>query len=200
MTFVLRALQLNVSSMRRWQAFIVGAIGLLSMACRANDSNVVRGRGLRIAAQPPPVRAQIYEAAARGAFELDESLSLLLDPRMLPRDVGLGADGRVPGAVFEEMKRRGVIRGTCEPPLQGLRGVPRCPAVLPGYVLRYSPVFTLGPDSVQVYVYVQKYDTPGLEPSQTLRFERAYQIVRQGNEWRAVREGRVPNEARGEKQ
>jgi hypothetical protein len=185
--------------MRQWQRFIVGAIACLWTACRANDSRVVRGRGLSVATQPAAVRARIYEAAARGAFELDEALWLLLDPRMLPRDVGLGADGRVPGAVFEEMKRRGVIRGTCEPPLQGVRGVPTCSAALPGYILRYSPVFTLGPDSVQVYVFVQKYDTPGWDPSQTLRFERAYQIVRDGNEWRAVREGRVPREARGEK-
>jgi hypothetical protein len=196
--FALFLSRFKVSSMRTRLLFIVGA-ACLAMACTANDSSVVRGRGLSIANQPAPVRARIYEAAARGAFELDESLSLLLDPRMLPRDVGLGADGRVPGAVFDEMKRRGVIRGTCEPPLRGAPGAPRCTATLPGYVLRFSPVFTLGPDSVQVYVFVQKYDTPGLEPSQTLRFERAYQIVRRGDDWQAVREGRIPKELRGEK-
>src|SRR5215475_626276 len=92
--------------------FIVGAVACLATACKANDSSV-RGHGLSIANQPAPVRARVYEAAARGAFELDESLSLLLDPRLLPRDVGLGADGRVPEAVSEEMKRRAVIRGTC---------------------------------------------------------------------------------------
>ena len=185
--------------MRIRRLFIVGAVACLATACKTNDSSVVRGHGLSIVNQPAPVRARVYEAAARGAFELDESLSLLLDPRMLPRDVGLGVDGRVPEAVSEEMKRRGVIRGMCEPPLQGAPGAPRCSATLPGYILRFSPVFTLGPDSVQVYVFVQKYDTPGLEPSQTLRFERAYQIVRQGDDWHAVREGRVPKETRGEK-
>jgi hypothetical protein len=50
-----------------------------------------------------------------------------------------------------------------------------------------------------VYIYVQKYDIPGSEPSQTLRFERAYQVVRQGDDWRAVREARVPKEIRGER-
>jgi hypothetical protein len=59
-------------------------------------------------------------------------------------------------------------------------------------------VFKLGNDSTQVYVYVQKYDTPNSEPSQTMRFERAYQIARTGDEWRAAREGRVPKELRGE--
>ncbi|MGH9886473.1 MAG: hypothetical protein ACREBE_13145, partial [bacterium] len=140
----------------------------------------------------------VYEAAARGAFELDESLSLLLDARLLPRTVGLAANGRVPVSVADEMKRRGVIRGTCEPQIQGLKGVPHCTAALPGYVVRYSPVFTLGPDSVQVYIYVQKYDTPNSEPSQALRFERAYQVVRAGDDWHAVREGRIPKEIRGE--
>jgi hypothetical protein len=60
-------------------------------------------------------------------------------------------------------------------------------------------VYTLLVDSVQVYMYAQKYDTPGLAPSQVLRFERAYQVVRHGDAWQAAREGRVPKEIRGEK-
>ena len=51
---------------------------------------------------------------------------------------------------------------------------------------------------MQVYVYVQKYDTPGGEKSDRLRFERAYQVVKRGDTWKAVREGRVPKEIRGE--
>jgi hypothetical protein len=180
-----------------WRAFCLGLL-LAAASCQSDDSNVVRGKGMTEAAVAAPVRALMYEAAVRGAFNLDESLSLLLDARILPRGVGLAPDGRVPPPVFEEMKRRGVIRGTCEPPLQGTAGPPHCAAALPGYVIRYSPVFDLGPDSVQVYIYVQKYDTPNSEPSQTLRFERAYQVVRRGDEWLAVREGRVPKEIRGE--
>lgn len=163
-------------------------------SCKGEDSNFVRGRGLSIATISAPARARIYEAAARGAFEVDESLWLLLDGRLLPRQIGLTPDGRVPALVLEEMKQRGVIRGTCEPPLNAV-GVPMCSAQRPGYVVRFSPVLTLGPDSVQVYIYVQKYDIPGLEPSQVLRFERAYQIARHGDEWSAVREGRVPKAA-----
>ena len=100
--------------------------------------------------------------------------------------------------VASELRQRGVTRGTCEPALT-TKGVPQCAAELPGYVIRFSPVFALRGDSVQVYIYVQKYDIPGGEASQTLRFERAYQVVRQGDEWRAVREGRVPKEIRGER-
>ena len=163
-------------------------------SCRGEDSDFVRGRGLSIATLPAPARARVYEAAARGAFELDESLWLLLDGRILPRVIGLAPDGRVPATVLDQMKTRGVIRGTCEPPI-GATGVPTCTAARPGYIVRYSPVFTLGPDSVQVYIYVQKYDIAGAEPSQVLRFERAYQVVRNGDDWTAVREGRVPKAA-----
>jgi hypothetical protein len=195
-TFARSAFGAKVSAMRlATRALAAVMIAALTSGCKDVDSNFVRGRGLAIATLPAPARASVYEAAARGAFELDESLWLLLDGRILPRDIGLAPDGRVPATVLDEMQRRGVIRGTCEPALQGVRGVPVCTAARPGYVVRYSPVFTLGPDSVQVYIYVQKYDVPGAEPSQVLRFERAYQVVRHGDEWRAVREGRVPKAA-----
>jgi hypothetical protein len=166
----------------------------LALGCKRDDDGSVRGRGLSIATLPAPARAKVYEAAARGAFELDPSLWLLLDGRILPRVIGLTPDGRVPALVADQMKTDGVIRGTCEPPI-GATGVPTCTAERPGYIVRYSPVFTLGPDSVQVYIYIQKYDVPGVEPSEVLRFERAYQIVRTGDDWRAVREGRVPKAA-----
>jgi hypothetical protein len=77
-----------------------------------------------------------------------------------------------------------------------VKGPPHCTAALPGYVVRFSPVFKLGGDSTQVYVYVQKYDTPNSDPSQTMNFENAYQIVHRGDEWGAAREGRVPRELR----
>ena len=101
--------------------------------------------------------------------------------------------------VVAELRRRGATKGTCEPPLQGTVGTARCKASLPGYVLRFSPVFSLGADSMQVYVYAQKYDTPSSGISETLRFERAYQVVRNGDGWQAVREGQVPREVRGDK-
>lgn len=199
--FALQRFGAKVSSMPM-TARVLALLTLLALAssCRGDDTNIVRGKGMTAAdTLSAPDRARIYEAAVRGAFELDASLSLLLDPRLLPRDVGLAADGRIPETVIDEMKRRGTIRGTCEPGLQGInKGVPHCTAASPGYIVRYSPVFELGPDSMQVYIYVQKYDTPKLEPSQGLRFERAYQVVRRGTDWRAVREARVPREIRGE--
>ncbi len=174
-------------------------VASLVVACRPDDSSV-RGRGLTVASLSGAQQAHVYEAALRASFEVDDpALSLLLDRRELPRDVGLAATARLPDDVVAEMRRRGVTKGTCEPALDSKRGVPLCTAELPGYIVRFSPVFALRGDSVQVYVYTQKYDTPATRGSERLRFERAYQVVRRGDEWRAVREGRVPKEIRGEK-
>jgi hypothetical protein len=184
--------------MRTRLRFLLAATTIGSAACAPDDSNVVRGKGLTVATLAPTAQARVYEAAVRGAFDLDPSLSLLLDSRELPRGVGLAAEGTVPAAVAADLQQRGITRGTCEPALT-TKGAPRCEAELPGYIVRFSPVFALKGDSVQVYIYVQKYDTPKGEASQTMRFERAYQVARQGEEWRAVREGRVPKEIRGER-
>jgi hypothetical protein len=169
-------------------------------ACAADDSSIVRGRGLAVAALSPAEQSQIYEAAARTAFDVgDPSLSLLADARMLPRTNGLASSGRLSDTVVAELRSRGAVKGICEPPLEGTRGTAQCKASLPGYVVRFSPIFLLGPDSTQVYVYAQKYDTPSSGISQTLRFERAYQVVRRGDAWKAVLEGQVPREVRGDK-
>src|SRR5689334_1536550 len=113
------------------------AAGALT-ACGGDDSNFVRGKGLTVAPLPTADVARIYEAAARGAFDVDNT-SLLLDRRTLPRTIGLAEAGRVPDAVVTAMRGNGAIKGTCEPPLTGTRGNVRCKADYPGYVLRYSP-------------------------------------------------------------
>lgn len=186
--------------MRTFRAIAKVGLGMLcATACNTDEPSGVRGRGLAESTLPAADQARVYEAAARTAFEVDDpSLSLLLDARQLPRDVGLAATGRVTDTVAAALRQRGVVRGTCEPSLTTTRGAPRCTAARPGYVVRFSPVFALRGDSVQVYMYAQKYDTPGGEMSQALRFERAYQVVKRGDEWRAAREGRVPKEIRGE--
>lgn len=172
----------------------------LAAACKGEESSAARGRGLNVAPLSPTEQAHVYEAAARAGFELDDaSLSLLFDPRELPRDVGLASEARLSDAIGAELRRRGVIKGTCEPALDTKRGSPLCTAALPGYIVRFSPIFSLRGDSVQVYVYAQKYDNATSGNSNRLRFERAYQVVPDGDRWRAVREGRVPKEIRGEK-
>jgi hypothetical protein len=177
----------------------VGFAVLVGGGCTRDDSSAVRGRGLVASRLPPAEQARVYEAAARAAYDAsDPSLSLLVDPRQLPRGVGLAPEGRLSDTVLSELKGGELIKGTCEPPLTGARGAPRCKAALPGYVLRFSPIFTIRGDSTQVYVYSQQYDNAESGRSQPRRFERAYQVVRHGNAWRAVREGSVPKAVRGE--
>jgi hypothetical protein len=179
---------------------IVGSLsfGLLA-GCSGEESSAVRGRGLSVAPLSAAEQAHVYEAALRAAFEVDdESLSLLFDPRELPQDIGLAIGQRLSDSIAAELRRRAVTKGACEPPLDSKRGSPRCTAALPGYVVRFSPIFALKGDSVQVYLYAQKYDNATSGNSDRLRFERAYQVVPNGGRWRAVREGRVPKEIRGE--
>lgn len=184
--------------MRRPFACIAALAAIVTGACTKEDTSV-RGHGLSVASVPAATQARIYEAAERGSFDVDDpSLSLLLDGRLLPRDIGLAPAGELPDAVKSAMRRNGAVKGTCEPPLTGVRGTAHCKAELPGYVVRFSPVFQVKGDTVEVYIYAQKYDTPSSGISETLRFERAYKIVGSGDRWRAVAEGRIPKEVRGE--
>ena len=186
--------------MRMGRSFLIGSLSFgLVAGCTGEDSSTARGGKLNVAPLSVVEQAHVYEAAARAAFGVDdESLSLLFDPRELPRDIGLAVGPRLSDSIGDELRRRGVTKGTCEPPLDSKRGSPRCSATLPGYVIRFSPIFALRGDSVQVYLYAQKYDNATSGNSDRLRFERAYQVVPNGERWRAVREGRVPKEIRGE--
>ena len=187
----------TIGTSRFSQLVIAAAALILTSACGGSTSKDVRGRGLAIANLSTATQAQVYEAAERGAFDVDNT-SLLLDRRLLPREVGLAPGDTLSSEVAAEMRRRNAVRGTCQPALQGTKGAARCTADVPGYVVRFSPVFTLKGDSVEVYIYAQKYDTPSSGISESLRFERAYQVVKHGDVWRAAREGRVPKEVRGE--
>jgi hypothetical protein len=142
----------------------------------------------------------VYDAAARAAFDAnDPGLSLLLDKRGLPRTVGLAAADTLPDAIAAEMRRRGSIKGLCAPPITASRKTVKCTAALPGYVIRFSPVFAMAGDTVEVYLFAQNYDNASSGYSAPLRFERAYQVVRSSDGWRAAREGRIPKEVRGDK-
>ncbi|HEY4217971.1 MAG TPA: hypothetical protein VGM67_12590 [Gemmatimonadaceae bacterium] len=176
------------------------ALGVIlgCIACQADDASV-RGHGLKVASLPAATQARMYEAAARADFDVtDPTLSLLADPRLLPRGVGLATEGQLSATVLSTLKSDGIFKGTCEPPVKHKPGAPTCTAERPGYVLRFSPVFSLGGDSTEVYVYTQQYDNAQSGHSQPRRYEKAYQIVRRGGEWRAAREGTIANEIRGE--
>ncbi len=172
----------------------------VASGCGGDDSNVVRGHGLSVAALSPQGQGGVYDAAARAAFDVDDpTLSLLFDRRGLPRSVGLAAADTWPDQVAAELRRRGSIKGVCEPPITGSRKTVKCSAALPGNVVRFSPVFAMPGDTVEVYLFAQNYDNASSGYTAPLRFERAYQVVRSGDGWRAAREGRIPKEVRGDK-
>jgi hypothetical protein len=90
---------------------------------------------LRVASLEPSARVPVYEAALGAAFELnDPALTLMLDPRLLPRAGGMAEDGRLPAGVETGLKQRGVVQGVCEPPITASRKTPHCEARGPGYV------------------------------------------------------------------
>jgi len=166
---------------------------MILVACApGDDDHYVCGYGLHVAPLQPNMRGAVYQAALGAAFELnDPALTLLLDRRVLSRAGGMAEDGRLPGSVESELRERGVIHGTCEPPITTSRKTPLCTARGPGYVVRFSDVLARGGDSVEVYLAVQKYDTPNNRGAESLRFERAYQLVRKDGTWLPTREARV---------
>lgn len=168
-------------------------LAFLVAGCVTEEPTEFRGRGLKSATLAPETQALVYEVAARAAFTVDDpALSLLLDPRVLPRASGYGPGPAMSDSVRRALRARHVTKGLCEGLPEGARKTLRCSAPVPGYVVRLSEVLSLGPDSVEVYLYAQTYDPLHSGATQALRFERVYQIARRGRRWVAVREGRMP--------
>jgi len=166
----------------------------LLAACAKEEGPVqVRGAGLQVSTLDVAQQAEVNAAAVRAAFDPDPNLSLLADPIYLPRTSGKSGGGSVAPALIARMKQHGVVRGTCQTPREGPRAVPVCPAALPGYVVRFSEIFQLGKDSVEVYLGATRYRRAPKEPSEVLAFERAYQLVRSRGDWVVMREARLPS-------
>ena len=174
---------------------------LISLTCAtmgftcAREPELYRGAGLRVDSLPPNDVVQVYRATLAAAFSLgDPALSLLVDPTLLPRAEGLVGGDTMPSAVRSALQRHRLVKGTCQVPLERTRTPLVCRADRPGYVVRLSSPFALGAghDSVQVHLVVQQYAIPRGPVAERLRFERAYQLVRSGPTWRAMREARLP--------
>jgi hypothetical protein len=168
-------------------------VAVMLAACVANEEDhFVRGHKLRVASMTADARIAVYRAALAAAFDLrDPALTLLLDRRKLPRIGGMAEEGRLSGPVDNGLRQRGIVQGVCEPPITTSRKTPVCTARGPGYIVRFSDVLARGGDSVEVYLAVQKFDTPSNGGSESLRFERAYQLVRHGDRFEPTQEARV---------
>jgi hypothetical protein len=178
-----------------WVAVLAATIA--GCAEKEADEGFVRGPGLKVAPLPVPAKVAIYDAALKSAFDVGPGLTLLLDPRFLPRTTGLGAGAPVPKSLVTALRERGVVQGTCQSPGDEARQAALCDAANPGYIVRFSEIFRMKGDSVQLHVAVERYNTKTSAQSEVMRFEKAYQVVGQGTTWRVARQGRVTQATRG---
>jgi hypothetical protein len=171
---------------------LLGLYAAIAAAC-SRGSVAYRGTGLQVDTLPVSDMVAVYRATLAGSFRLDDpSLSILVDPKFLPRDAGLARGDTMPSALLNALRSGGLAKGTCQVPVQNTRMPLICRADRAGYVVRFSEPFKLGPDSVQVHVVVQQFAIPNGTMAERLRFERAYHVVRKGSAWHAVREARMP--------
>jgi hypothetical protein len=181
------------SSNRRRRRTAVCCVAALLAGCGSagdEERNVVRGRGLQPATLSEEAQVALYRAAIAASFEPGPGLTVLLHPRRLPRSAGLEGGAQVPQSLLARLRAAGVVQGSCEPP--GTRDTPQCSAPAAGYVVRGSEVFRAAGDTVQFYMAAERYATPSSGPQEALRFEKIYQLVPRGNEWRVAREARGP--------
>ena len=180
--------------MLHWRALLPAlSLGLLLAACKGGDEGddkVVRGRGLKPMQLRDDSEVAVYRAAIGASFEAGPGLTVLLHPRKLPRGAGIAGGDPVPASLVRALREAGVVQGTCEPP--GGRDTPRCEAPAAGYVVRGSDVFRGTADTVLFHFSAERYATPTSGPQEALRFEKIFQMVPRGNEWRVAREARAP--------
>jgi hypothetical protein len=165
-----------------------------ALACASgapDDSNVARGRGLKLATLPPAAEAAVYDAAVHASFDVDPSLVLFAHPRLLPRTAGYDGGDSMPAALVQALRARGVVRGVCEPKHEAARDTPRCAGPQAGYVIRASPVVQAGRDTLQINFAAEAFAAETGARPPALRFEKIYQLVGGGTAWRVVREARV---------
>ena len=168
-------------------------LSLLASGCGkgAPEDSYVRGHGVQVAKLPVAAESQIVEASIRAAFDVDPALTLRVHPRRLPRSAGDSGGAPVASGLTRLLRERGVVLGTCEPVRSSPRDTPRCSGPEAGYIIRVSDVFAISRDTFELYFGVEKFGaSTGLKP-EALRFEKVYQLVREGQRWRVVREGRM---------
>jgi hypothetical protein len=174
---------------RRRAAWVLAAV--LGSACaeRAPD---YRGAGLHVDTLSTGDMVGVYRATLAGSFTLgDPSLSILVDPLLLPRTESIAGGDTLAPEVLSALRGQNVVQGLCKFPVRATKMPLICRADRAGYVVRFSPPYALGPDSVQVHLAVEQYAIPNGRLEQRLRFERAYHVVRRGQLWRTVREARM---------
>lgn len=181
------------------QTLVAVLVAAAALGCGAKaEDTYVRGHGLRAADLPVRDRVAIYQAAIGGAFTVgDPSLYLLLDPRLLPRTEGYAGTAGMSQALRTALLDSHIVQGTCQPPIQDTPHIAHCQAPMAGYVVRFSEVFGIPRDTMEVYLAVRRYSTPTTVGLGRLEFERVYKVVKHGAAWDAVAEGRIEHAPAG---
>ena len=167
---------------------------LLLAACGPtgdDDANVARGRKLAPATLPVAAEAAAYDAAVRAAFDVGPGLTLLIHPLRLPRTAGYAGGDSVPAALVRALQARGVVAGVCAPIRETPLDTPRCRSSVPGYIVRASDLFRVSTDTVELYFSAEQFGAATGQKPPVLRFEKIYQLVGRGSDWRVAREARV---------
>ncbi|MEO7966688.1 MAG: hypothetical protein ABIT38_22545 [Gemmatimonadaceae bacterium] len=185
---------------RRLQLVSATALAVVILTSSAACSKMAtgddaRGRGHANASLSDTQVARAYAAALRSAFDIGPDLHLLVEPSYLSRSSGYGSGTAVPSSLLAELARLRIVGGTCTPQRESEGRAPTCSASRPGYITRFSELFRLGGDTVEVYVQSEVYAPRGGAGQQPFSFETAYQLMPRGDAWRVVREGRVRQSA-----
>jgi hypothetical protein len=169
----------------------VGAL-LLAGACGGMaDDSYVRGHLLKVAGVSPQAEVAMIDAAIHAAFDVEPGLILRMHPQRLPRtSVDTGA-APTPAAIVSGLRDRGLVAGTCKPVRSAPKNTPHCSTADAGYIIRTSDIFALTADTNEVYFSAEKYGASSGQMPEALRFEKVYQLVKDGSGWRIAREGRL---------
>ena len=164
------------------------------LGCPTKDTTAgdhVRGTGLEPASMSAAEQAGVLAVALRAAFDIGPSLTLLLDPAVLPRTRGY-AGGDTLAMAVQRALRDSVVQGVCATVARADRA-PVCEASTPGYVVRSSLPFRMAGDTLLLYVMAERYDTRTSGRHPRFRFETAYQLLKRNRTWAVVRQARLPS-------
>ncbi|HET7585263.1 MAG TPA: hypothetical protein VFK13_10155 [Gemmatimonadaceae bacterium] len=174
---------------------IAAIIVVVAAAC-APPAPKGRGAGLPLAALTPAAQAGAYTAALRTDFDLGPDLVLLLDTTYLPTAHDTAAPPPVPVHVARALQEVGTTQGTCAPQRSARRvhaPAPICDAQRAGYIIRVTPPFRLGTDSVRLFLRLERY-RPSADTMANigpLQMEHRYDVVRHGGAWSVAHKARL---------
>lgn len=155
------------------------------------EDSYVRGHGRTVATMPVGTEAQIMDAAVHAAFDVEPGLFLRVHPRRLARTAGDGGGAPTSPALVRALRDRGLVIGTCDPIRSALKDTPRCSGAEAGYVIRASDVFRVSADTLEIHLSAETYGAATGKKPDALRFEKVYQLVKDGERWRVAREARA---------